>query len=110
MSGGGADSKETSRLLFAREKGKTENELKRIFTRNLVIVRQGGINPVIKPKNVPFYYKLFYPFFPLLKFTLPNSVISSVELSRVLLFLVKNGSSKIMMENTDLNKLFNNLS
>jgi len=45
--------------LFAREKGKTENEVKRIFTRNLVIASPGGINPIIKPKNVPFYYKLF---------------------------------------------------
>ena len=106
VSGGGADSKEKSRILFAREKGKTENELKRIFNKNLVIARPGGINPVVKPKNVPFSYKLFYPFFPVLKLIMPNYVISSVELSQVLIYLAKNGSSQIILENKDLKRIY----
>jgi len=40
---------------------------------------------------------------------MPNHIISSVEFPRVLLFLAQKGSSKIILKNTDLKKLFNNL-
>lgn len=105
VSGGGADSTEKSRITFAREKGKTENALMRLSFNKLVIARPGGIYPIVKPKNVPFAYKLFYPFFPLFKLIMPGRVITSVELAKVLLILSEKGSEQIILENGELKAL-----
>ena len=45
VSGKGADPTEQSRVLFARVKGKTENVLRRLPFKQLVIARPGGIKP-----------------------------------------------------------------
>ena len=74
--------------------------------KNLIIPRPGGIHPIIKPEKAPLSYKLFYPLFPVLKLIAPKMVITSVELSKVLLHLAKTGSAKIILENPDLKKIY----
>jgi uncharacterized protein YbjT (DUF2867 family) len=109
VSGGGADSSEKSKTLFARVKGKTENELKRLPFIQLVIARPGGIKPVHKNPNAPFVVKLMIPLFPIFERLAPTLVISSVDLAKVLLNLVKKGSDKIILENVDLKRIAGDL-
>lgn len=105
LSGAGADTSEKSRTLFARIKGKAENELHRINGLKLIIARPAGIKPIHKNPNMPFIYKLFLPIFPLLERLTPNHVIASDVLAKALLKLAKQGSADPLVENKELQKL-----
>jgi uncharacterized protein YbjT (DUF2867 family) len=105
VSGGGADSTEKSRTLFARVKGQTENALQRLAWKELIIARPGGIQPIHKDRNLAFAYKLFLPLFPIFRLLAPSKVITSVELAKALLYAVKRGTDKVILENIDLKKL-----
>ena len=95
LSGAGADTSEKSRTLFARIKGKAENELHRI----------NGLKPIHKNPNMPFLYKLFLPVFPLLEWLSPNHVIAPDILAKALLKLAKLESPIPLVENKELQKL-----
>ncbi len=105
LSGMGADSQEKSSTLFARIKGKTENNLKRLPFKKLAIVRPGGIIPVHKKENAAFFEKLLLPFYPIIQYLVPFAMISSVVLAKAMLHLAKHGSDKTILENMTLKKL-----
>ena len=62
LSGQGADSTEKSRVRFAKVKGQTENALRAMNFRKLIIFRPGGINPVSKSKNASLNKKFEFLF------------------------------------------------
>lgn len=106
VSGEGADTTEKSKTLFARVKGKTENELMRMDFQKLIIARPGAIRPVHKNKNAPFAYKLLLPLFPVVQFFAPGVIISSVDLALALIFLLKkDGAQKQLVGHKQLKKL-----
>ncbi|MDB5050977.1 MAG: hypothetical protein JWO30_4048 [Fibrobacteres bacterium] len=105
LSGMGADSQEKSRTLFARIKGKAENNLKRLPFKKLFIARPGGIIPVHKKENAAFFEKLIIPFYPIIRFFAPGAMISSVVLAKAMLRLARNGSDRMLLENKALKKL-----
>ena len=105
VSGEGADPSETSKTLFARVKGKTENALLRMNIKKLIIARPGAIRPVHRNKNAPFAYKLILPLFPIMQMLTPSKVINSVKLALALLFLLKKNMTKQILENPDLQAL-----
>jgi uncharacterized protein YbjT (DUF2867 family) len=104
LSGMGADWTETSRTLFARIKGKTENELRRMPFKKLIIARPGGIVPVHRKENAAFFERMMIPFYPVAGFLFPSLMISSVVLARALLDVIKRGSGKTILGNNDLKK------
>ncbi len=104
LSGMGADSQEKSRTLFARIKGKAENNLKRLPFKKLYIARPGGIIPVHKKENAAFFEKLLIPLFPVFKLLMPGKMITSVELAKAMLDVVKHGSDRVILENMDLKR------
>jgi uncharacterized protein YbjT (DUF2867 family) len=104
LSGMGADSQEKSRTLFARVKGKAENNLKRLPFKKLYIARPGGIIPVHKKENPAFFERFLIPLMPLINFVAPSIMISSVDLAKAMLDVVKNGSDRIVLENMALKK------
>jgi uncharacterized protein YbjT (DUF2867 family) len=106
LSGMGADSMEKSKTLFARIKGKTENELLKMPFKKFHIVRPGGIQPIHKNKNTSLLNKIMIPIFPIFKLLMPGSVITSVELAKVMLHIAKNGAPKQLMENLDLQAIY----
>jgi len=106
VSGGGADSTEKSKTLFARVKGKTENALRQLPFRKLFIVRPGGIKPIHRNKNAPLANKMLIPLFPVFELLMPHRVISSLQLAKVLLHIAKYGADKTILENADLKELF----
>ena len=105
LSGAGADSQEKARTLFARIKGKAENNLKRLPFKKLYIARPGGIIPVHRKENAAFFEKLLIPFYPLLQLVLPQLMISSVALAKAMLRLAEQGADKTIVENMALKKL-----
>jgi uncharacterized protein YbjT (DUF2867 family) len=105
VSGEGADSTEKSKTLFARVKGKTENALQKLPFKKLIIARPGGIKPIHKNPNTSFFNKLMIPLFPVMEFIMPSMVISSVELAKALLHLVKAGSDKVIVDNKELKRI-----
>ncbi|MEN9523307.1 MAG: hypothetical protein RL065_1684 [Bacteroidota bacterium] len=105
LSGAGADSSEKSKTLFARIKGKTENELKRMGFKHLFIARPGGIRPMHKKENAAWFEKMLIPLYPIFEFLLPTKFIKSTELAIAMLNIATNGSDLIIHENTDLQKL-----
>jgi uncharacterized protein YbjT (DUF2867 family) len=104
LSGMGADSLEKSRTLFARIKGKAENNLKRLPFKQLWIARPGGIIPVVKKENPAFFERLLIPLYPIMQLVAPGAMISSVDLAKAMLDVVKKGSDKVILENRDLKK------
>lgn len=105
LSGAGADPEEKSKTLFARVKGKTENELQRMPFKQLYIARPAGINPINKNPNAPFIYKLLNPLIPLLGFFRPSYIISSVQLAKALLHIAKNGGDHTIYNNVELKEI-----
>jgi nucleoside-diphosphate-sugar epimerase len=106
LSGAGADSAEKSRTLFARVKGKTENALQRLMPeKKLIIARPAGIKPVHLNPNTSLWNKMVIPLFPIFELIMPSIVISSVDLAKAMLHLVKHGSDKVILENVDLKKI-----
>src|SRR5688500_17249241 len=97
VSGEGADTTEKSKTLFARVKGKTENELMQMDFQSLIIARPGAIRPVHKNNNAPFAYKLLLPLFPVVQFFAPAAIISSVELALALIFQLKRGGPQVQL-------------
>lgn len=108
LSGNGADRSEKSRVLFARLKGKTENSLLQMNFKKLSIVRPDAIWPKHKNKNAPFAYKLVFPLFPLIERFAPRKIISSVQLAKALLHLLKDAGEKNTYENMELRILGGN--
>jgi uncharacterized protein YbjT (DUF2867 family) len=105
LSGAGADPQEKSRTLFARVKGKTENNLKRLPFKKLYIARAGEIIPVHRKGNAAFLEKLLIPLYPVFQLVMPGKMISSVVLANALLALAKNGAERTVLENPELKKL-----
>jgi uncharacterized protein YbjT (DUF2867 family) len=105
LSGSGADPKEKSRTLFARVKGKTENALLKLPFKKLYIARPAGIRPEKVKESAPWYEKLFFRLYPFLKIVIPSMVITSEELAKAMLNILKSGSGKIVFESGELKKL-----
>ncbi len=102
LSGMGADSREKSRTLFARIKGKAENRLLALPIAQLHIARPGGIRPIHKKENAAFFEKLLIPTYPFFEFLLPALMIKSSDLAKAMLHVVKHGHKKQILGNMDL--------
>jgi uncharacterized protein YbjT (DUF2867 family) len=102
LSGAGADSKEKSSSLFARVKGKTENELMRMPFKRLHMARPAGIKPIHKNPNMALANKLAVPLFPILELIAPKTVIGADVLAKAMLQLAKKGYSKPILESEEL--------
>ena len=71
VSGAGTDSSEKGRMMWARVKGKTENDLMKLQVKNVFSFRPAFMNPTKGQKNAPAFYKyilwlytIFHPIFP----------------------------------------------
>jgi hypothetical protein len=109
QSGAGADRTEKSTVPFAVEKGKTENALIKLFAQypkaKLYIARPAGIQPIHINKNTALVNKLIAPFYPIIKLFSPNLVITSLQLAKAMLYLIKNGSNQDTFDNQELKAL-----
>lgn len=67
ISGASTDSTEKGRMMWARVKGKTENDLQKLNFKKVYLYRPGMIKPTKGQKNTLTYYKYLGWLFPLIK-------------------------------------------
>lgn len=109
VSGAGTDSTERSRMMWARVKGKTENDLMKMPFRAAYMFRPGYIQPLHGIRTKTKWYGVLYavmgPLYPLWKRLLPKYVTTTECVGRAMLNVVRNGASKRFLENRDINGL-----
>jgi len=107
ISGVGTDSTEKGRSMWARVKGKTENDLLKLGFKDAYMFRPGYIQPTKGLKNTYKIYKYFSHFYPVLKTLFPKYVVSLEELGKSMINVTLYGSEKKVLECKDIVKLSN---
>ena len=105
VSGAGTDSSEKGRSMWARIKGKTENDLIKMPFKNVYAFRPGGITPTPGLKNTFTILKLMNPVLPLLRRLLPKMICSLREVGIAMINVAIYGYDKNIIEVTDIVKL-----
>jgi uncharacterized protein YbjT (DUF2867 family) len=107
VSGSGTDSSEKGRAMWARVKGKTENDLLRLPFKEAYMFRPGLIIPMYgvksKTKMYQFIYAIMKPFYPLLKKL--SIVIMSEQVGKAMIRIARYGYFEAIIENSDLKKV-----
>ncbi len=102
ISGAGTDSTEKGRMMWARVKGKTENDLMKMPFKKVYAFRPGFIQPTKGQKNVHRYYRWFSFLYPSLRLLLPNYVTTLKELGMAMINSVIKGYEKSVLEVKDI--------
>ncbi|MDL2356979.1 MAG: NAD-dependent epimerase/dehydratase family protein [Pseudomonadota bacterium] len=108
VSGAGADSGETSRVMWSRVRGRTENALLKLPLRGVYIFRPGMIEPVgVKSKTASYriMYSMIKPLLPLLRAALPDQILSTPQMGQAMLEAARHGAPKRVLESADINAL-----
>lgn len=105
ISGASTDSSEQGRMMWARVKGKTENDLLKLPFKAAYMFRPGALKPSEGAKNVLSYYKYFGWLFPIIRFLFPNSACTLKELGLAMINVVLNGCQNTVLEVKDIVKL-----
>lgn len=105
ISGTGTDSTEKGKSMWARIKGKTENDLMKLPFKAAYMFRSGYIQPTKGLKNTYKIYKALAPSYPVLKFLFPKYVITLEEVGRAMINTVLKGYNKNILECEDIRKL-----
>lgn len=107
VSGSGTDSSEKGRSMWARVKGKTENDLLRLPFQAAYMFRPGAILPSYGVKSKTKLYQFFYdamkPFYPLLKKL--RIVVTSEQLGKAMIQVASGGYPRSVIENNELKKI-----
>lgn len=98
VSGSGTDSTEKGKIMWARVKGKTENDLLKLPFKNAYMFRPGYIQPTKGLKNTYKIYKVISPLYPVFKLFFPGYVVTLEELGKAMINLSLNGSEIKILE------------
>lgn len=102
ISGAGTDSTEKGRLMWARVKGKTENDLMKLPFKSVYAFRPGFLQPEKGSKNVPGFYSVFRILYPCLRLILPKYVSTLKELGLAMINSAAKGYEKQILEVPDI--------
>jgi uncharacterized protein YbjT (DUF2867 family) len=102
ISGKGTESSEHGRLMWARVKGKTENELIKLPFKQVFAFRPGFIKATEGQKNTLKYYKYFAWLYPILKVIYPSGACTLEEIGIAMINVSKNGYPKHVLEVKDI--------
>jgi hypothetical protein len=109
VSGAGTDSNEHGRSMWARVKGKTENDILKLPFRAAYMFRPGFIQPLHGIRSKTRLYQTVYtvlnPILPLLKSTLPQFVTTTEQIGRAMLQVAKHGFPRPILESKDIASL-----
>jgi uncharacterized protein YbjT (DUF2867 family) len=106
VSGAGADSSERGRMMWARVKGKTENALLRLPFKAAYMFRPGAIQPLHGVRSKTAAYRVLYsltaPLLPLLRRMFPDLILTTDQIGRTMLAVVRKGSPGRVLESRDI--------
>jgi uncharacterized protein YbjT (DUF2867 family) len=108
VSGAGTDTTEKSRMMWARVKGRTENELLALFP-NAYMFRPGYIQPTDGIESSTRSYRLFYRAFgflyPAFEAVAPNLVTTTARFGRAMIATVRTRGPSRVIEMPEINAL-----
>lgn len=102
ISGAGSDSSEHGRVMWARVKGKAENDLLKLPFRAVYILRPGFIRPTPGLKRASGISRATAPFYPLLRVLAPRWVCTLEEVGRAMIRAAAQGDAKRVLECGDI--------
>lgn len=105
ISGAGTDSTEKGRIMWARVKGKTENDIINLPIKAGYAFRPAVITPTKGLKNTYTTYKVMKPLLPFFRFLFPKYVSSLKELGLAMINVTLNGYDKKVLEVKDIVKV-----
>ena len=112
VSGEGTDSTEKSRMMWARVKGKTENDLLKLGFKQAYMFRPGAIIPLrgikSKTKSYQFMYDYFMWLLKGIKAITPNSIVNTTQIGLAMINSVLKGYDKNVLRPKDIIALSNN--
>ena len=105
ISGTGTDSSEKGRTMWARVKGRTENDLMKLPFKQAYNFRPAGIRPFLPLKPTQTFYKTFKYLswlFPVMEFINPDFVVNMKDLTLAMINASLAGYSKHILEVKDI--------
>ena len=106
VSGAGTDSSEKGRSMWARVKGRTENDLLQLSLR-ATMLRPAIIVPMHGERSKTPGYRLFYllaaPLLPLLRRSVPRYVTTTEHVGRAMLAVARRSTPPARLENAEIN-------
>ena len=105
VSGAGTDSSEEGKMMWARVKGKTENDLMKLPFRKVYAFRPAFMQPTKGLKNANKMYKVFIPLFPVLKMLFPKYVSTLAQVGVAMIHVTQRGYEKQVLEVMDIKEL-----
>lgn len=103
VSGSGTDSSEKGRSMWARVKGRTENDLMKMSFRSAFMFRPGYIHPAKGMRFTQPMYRYVAWAYPFWRTFFPGFVSSMHELGSAMIFVTLNGYEKNILEVKDIN-------
>ena len=105
-SGQGTDSSEKGRVMWARVKGKTENDILKLGFKQSFMFRPGAIIPLRGIKSKTRLYQFIYDYFlwllKLVKRMAPNSIVNTTQIGLAMINATRNGYSKAIIDPVDI--------
>jgi len=107
VSGKGTDSSEQGRQMWARVKGKTENDLQKLGFKHVYNFRPGFMKAMPGQQHLLKAYTYFSWMYPLLKLFWPGSASTIQQVARAMIRCVTDSPSKNVIEVSDIHALGN---
>ena len=108
VSGAGTDSSEKGGSMWARVKGKTENDLMKLPFKQVFAFRPGFIKPTEGLKNTLKYYRYVSWLFPIGRALFPYGFCTLKDLGLSMIHIVNSGYEKKVIEGKDIITLAKN--
>jgi len=109
VTGAGTDSTEQGSRMWARVKGKTENDLLKLPFKAAYMFRPGAIQPLhgVRSKTawVQAVYTVTWPLWSVLRRISPRLVTSTEQLGRAMIHVARAGYPRKILEMEDINSL-----
>lgn len=109
VTGAGTDSTEQSRVMWARVKGKTENDLFKLPFRAAYMFRPAGIQPLHGIRSGTAWVQTIYvataPLLTWLNRVAPKYMTTTEQLGRAMIKVARDGYPKPVLESEDINRV-----
>jgi uncharacterized protein YbjT (DUF2867 family) len=109
VTGRGTDSTEQGRLMWARIKGKTENDLLKLPFKAAYMFRPAAIQPLHGIRSKTAWYQAIYvvtaPLFSLLHRVAPKYVTTTEQVGRAMIKVARDGYPRPVLESEDIDRL-----
>ena len=109
VTGRGTDSTEQGRLMWARIKGKTENDLLKLPFKAAYMFRPAGIQPLHGIRSKTAWYQAIYvaaaPLLSLLNRVAPKYMTTTEQIGRAMIKVARNGFPRPVLESEDINRV-----